>query len=181
MSVIIRPATAADAEGIAHVHVATWRTAYRGILPDAMLDGLSEERRAAFWGEVLARPLEAGLVLVAEHPAHGIVGFADAGPPQEPLPMFDAELRAIYILAEHQRASVGTALARAVAGGLLARGYTGMFLWVFAENEARHFYEALGGHVVAEGQGEYGGIAKAKLAYGWSDLTDLAARAAGRG
>jgi L-amino acid N-acyltransferase YncA len=171
----IRPATPADAAGIARVHVASWRTTYRGILPEAMLAELSEERRAAFWGEVLVRPPAAGLVLVAEHPAEGVVGFADAGPPHEPLAGYDAELRAIYLLEAHQRGGLGRAMARAAAAGLLARGHRSLFLWVFAENASRHFYEALGGQVIAEGQGEYGGALKAKLAYGWPDLAALAA------
>lgn len=49
MTTSIRGATVADAEGIAHIHVASWRSTYRGIMPDALLAGLSMERRAANW------------------------------------------------------------------------------------------------------------------------------------
>jgi hypothetical protein len=33
----LRPATPADAPALARAHVASWRAAYRGILPDAVL------------------------------------------------------------------------------------------------------------------------------------------------
>jgi len=42
---MIRPATPEDARAIAEVHVASWRYAYRGLLPDDVLDRLSVEER----------------------------------------------------------------------------------------------------------------------------------------
>ena len=42
----IRTATADDASGMARVHVDTWRTAYRDILPASVLSALSYEARA---------------------------------------------------------------------------------------------------------------------------------------
>jgi len=36
----VRTATAADAASIAQIHVETWRVAYRGQIPDAVLNGL---------------------------------------------------------------------------------------------------------------------------------------------
>jgi hypothetical protein len=47
----IRPATAEDAAGIAAVHVRSWQVAYRGQLPDALLDSLSVDQRTRWWGE----------------------------------------------------------------------------------------------------------------------------------
>jgi hypothetical protein len=44
--VLIRRAEPRDAAGIAHVHVASWRTTYRGIVPDSYLDALDEPERA---------------------------------------------------------------------------------------------------------------------------------------
>ena len=35
----IRAAKLADAEGIARAHTASWQTSYRGILPDAIVQG----------------------------------------------------------------------------------------------------------------------------------------------
>ena len=40
MTITIRPATAADAAQIARVRVDCWRSTYRGLVPDAYLDGM---------------------------------------------------------------------------------------------------------------------------------------------
>jgi hypothetical protein len=53
----LRDATQADAHGIATVLVRSWRAAYRGLLPDEVLAGLSIPEREQFWSDVLtARP-----------------------------------------------------------------------------------------------------------------------------
>ena len=41
----IRAATISDAYSIAEVQVAGWQAAYRGIMPDSVLDGLSVPKR----------------------------------------------------------------------------------------------------------------------------------------
>jgi hypothetical protein len=63
---LVRPAVLQDAPAIAAVHVATWRDAYAGLLPDDFLDGLDVDQRAERWRGRLAA-LPAGLfVLVVE-------------------------------------------------------------------------------------------------------------------
>ncbi len=47
MRMLLRPAEPADAMAVARVHVRSWQAAYRGLLPDAYLDGLRPEDRAA--------------------------------------------------------------------------------------------------------------------------------------
>jgi len=42
---IIRKAKLDDATGIAKVHVDSWRTTYKGIIPDDFLNNLSYEQR----------------------------------------------------------------------------------------------------------------------------------------
>jgi GNAT superfamily N-acetyltransferase len=50
MAIVIRPAEPADAHDIAVAHVAAWRVAYRGIVPDAFLDGDAfADARMAGW------------------------------------------------------------------------------------------------------------------------------------
>jgi len=51
--VAVRQATIDDAGDIAVVHVATWRAAYRGLMPQSLLDGLSVEARTAVWRRIL--------------------------------------------------------------------------------------------------------------------------------
>ena len=55
MGIDVRRAMPADAAGIARVQVATWRSTYRGLIPDAYLDAMEEEPRARWWQDVIAR------------------------------------------------------------------------------------------------------------------------------
>ena len=57
MSVTVRGATADDARAIAEVHVASWRWAYRGQVPDRILDELSVDEREAIWRAALHNDL----------------------------------------------------------------------------------------------------------------------------
>lgn len=81
---IIRMASTADAVGIARVHVDTWRTTYRGLVPDAFLDGLSYETGRERWAKRLAEATSGQFVLVAEDDSGAVVGFAAAGPNRSP-------------------------------------------------------------------------------------------------
>ena len=71
----IREAARQDCDAIGEVHVAAWRETYAGLLPEAMLAGLSPGRRADMW----RRWFDAGdpdrLLLVAED-VGGASGFA---------------------------------------------------------------------------------------------------------
>jgi ribosomal protein S18 acetylase RimI-like enzyme len=118
--------------------------AYRGQMPDAVLDALNEERRTVFWQERLTQ--ERGRVFVAEDGGR-IVGFCDFIPSRDKDadPQAVAEIAAIYVLPEHWRKGVGRTLCKSVLVEAGRRSYQAVTLWVLASNAAaRHFYEALG-------------------------------------
>jgi hypothetical protein len=46
---LVRAARPEDARSVAEVHVASWRHAYRGLLPDDYLERLSVDDREAMW------------------------------------------------------------------------------------------------------------------------------------
>ena len=76
--VTVREAGPGDAAAVARVHVESWRGAYADLLPRAVLDGLSVERRAVGWARTLD-PSSPDRVVVAERDDR-IVGFAHVGP-----------------------------------------------------------------------------------------------------
>lgn len=181
----VREARPADAAAIARVHVETWRTTYAGILPDAYLAGLSAAEREQVWRRVLVsdpdgEPGTEGhaprppVILVAEDPEEGVVGFAAAGPPRQ-TPGFDAEVYAIYVLQPHQGRGAGLQLTREAVARLVAEGMRSLVVWVLADNPACGFYEALGGRLVGTRMTEIGGTAYLTNAYGWQDMRALAA------
>src|ERR1700682_3874740 len=70
---MVRPATLNDAKAIPRVNVATWRSAYRGLLPDDFLAALDEANYAERWTRLIGEG--SSRVFVAEEPV-GVVGFA---------------------------------------------------------------------------------------------------------
>ena len=74
---MVRPAELADAAAIARVHVDTWKSAYRGLLPEDFLDSLTEASYLDRWRRGIAD--NSSRVYVAEDET-GVVGFASGGP-----------------------------------------------------------------------------------------------------
>ncbi|MGH2583489.1 MAG: GNAT family N-acetyltransferase [Dehalococcoidia bacterium] len=174
----IRDANCTDVEGIARVHVASWQTSYRGIVPDTVLDTLSVERRQQMWTRWLCDEPGQVFISVAEADSGRIAGFASAGPPQRPdeIPDYDGELHTIYLLHEAQRQGIGRPLFAHTVERLAATGARAMLLWVLAGNhQARRFYERLGGSVIDSTPAQFGEAALEEVAYGWPDLRSLVA------
>jgi GNAT superfamily N-acetyltransferase len=133
----IRPATIDDARAIAEVHVASWLAAYRGLVPDEVLDAQSVDMRATQWDEWLrkgeTRTLVAGDV-------EGFVTFWETS----------GEVAALYVAPDRVRRGTGSALIDAAHAALGAAGRDEAFLWVLEANApARTFYAARG--YVADG------------------------------
>jgi ribosomal protein S18 acetylase RimI-like enzyme len=170
----IRRARADDAPALASVHVQSWQQSYAHILPADFLGALSVERRQTFWEDVLSDADSGQVALVVAQDDAGIVGFALAGPARE-TQEFDAELYAIYLLADYQRRGYGFDLVRELAKIFAERNLRSMMLWVFKENApARAFYESMGGVISGEQVTEIGGKLYPEVAYGWSNLFSLA-------
>ena len=111
--------------------------------------------------------------LVAEDGESGaVVGFADGGRERSGDPHYDGELYAIYLLQSAQRQGIGRQLVKAVAKEL-SSSFHAMLVWVLAQNEARRFYEALGGVYLRETSVRIAGKELIEVGYGWSDLKTL--------
>jgi ribosomal protein S18 acetylase RimI-like enzyme len=173
--VLIREATLDDVPGVARIHVDTWRTAYRGLMPAAFLSGLSYADRERIWAQNLSNSARRSFLLVAEAPTGLIVGFACGGPERTRRIDYRGELYALYVLEMFQRQGLGRALMRATATAMLEGGLESMLIWVLADNRpARRFYESMGGILVGEQPIEIGGARLVEVAYGWGDLRPLA-------
>src|SRR5579875_3238148 len=129
-AMIVRAARVEDAGGIAKVHVDSWRTTYKGVIPDDFLASLSYESRSQRWRSMLSNPTRFAGDFVAEDKTGRIVGFISGGPAQEPYPVYRGELYAIYILQEYQGQEIGRRLTEALVGKLLEAGIDNMLVWV---------------------------------------------------
>lgn len=151
----VRPAEVDDADAMGGVHVRAWQAAYRGVMPQAFLDGLDPAARADYWRAALAGPPLPGerLVLLA---GEEVVGLAGCGPVREDPPEGPVredspdvvglgELYAINLDPQWWGTGGGTVLLDACVDHLRAAGHREAVLWVAAANErARAFYAARG-------------------------------------
>lgn len=159
------------------MHVESWRTTYRGLVANDVLDNLSVERRAAYWASSLNDQETTTRTFIAEDTDTGeIVGFASAGPERDGHETYRSELYAIYLLEEAQGMGLGKLLTAAVVDALLDAGYESMMVWVLADNPARQFYRAIGGAEITSKRIQIGPDDLEEIALGWDDLAVLATR-----
>jgi GNAT superfamily N-acetyltransferase len=167
----VRAAVIHDARAIAEVHVESWKSTYRGIFPEALLKGLSVEKRESFWRDSLAAPEPPSpATLVGCDACGNVVAFVSGGKERTGQLGCDGEIYAIYLRQEAQRKGLGASLVRQFVHELDARGFGSMAVWVLALNPSRKFYERLGGTVIAQQQIEQGGQPFVEVAYGWQSL-----------
>ncbi|SMF82677.1 L-amino acid N-acyltransferase YncA [Paenibacillus uliginis N3/975] len=167
---IIRQATAADAEGIAQVHVNSWKTTYKGIVSEDYLDALTVESRLEGWKWRLENPSADIEILVLEDPVGRIVGFMNFGSEREQKRNSEGELYAVYLLQEAQGKGWGRQLFIQMLEVMKSMGYTSLLVWVLEGNPAIHFYKALGGKKVRQKEIEIAGELHQELALKWDSL-----------
>lgn len=135
-SIVLRRATAEDADDIARVHTASALAAYAGIAP---FEPGGLERRAAMWRTLAADPVAPSFVAVADG---RIVGVANVGPARDGSGY--GEVRILYVEPGSWGSGAGQLLMER-AQAELASGYDEAILTVLAANpRARRFYERNG-------------------------------------
>jgi len=156
----IRLAGPADADAIAELHAASWRSAYRGIFSDAYLDGDILPERRLHWRDCLEtdpRP-DCGVLIATEDGA--CVGFICVRLEADSVwgPLLDN----LHVRPDRKGSGIGRRLIKDGAAWVRTRGsYDSWHLWVIDSNTpARRVYEHLGWvardrgiHVAPDGTG----------------------------
>ena len=182
-SVVLRTAAYADAGAIAALHVASWRDAFRGMIPDSVLDGPMLDERLPMWRQVLAIMPAGRMTLVAVDEAATaeapIVGFASGGRrrgrERAGLP-YDAEIYTLYVARARRGQDLGCRLMAAMALRLQLFGHDDVMLWTLRDNApGRAFYEGLGGRAIAERDEWFTGAPLKEIGYGWPRIGTLLA------
>ena len=128
----VRPATVRDAKAIAEIHVASWQTAYKDLMPEEDLKSLSVDKRQAFWREAIEYSEPQLLVATEADELVGFVGFdrsRDKGTKST-----TGEIWALYVVPAHWRQGAGLALWDGAREGLKEEGCTQVTMWVLLGN-----------------------------------------------
>ena len=125
--------------------MASWRDAYRGLVPDDYLDRLSVDERERTRREHLEDPSSDWGTLVADDGGR-VVGFSTYGPSRDDdATAATGEVPAIYLDPDVVGTGVGRELLAETIVELRAAGFTRASLWVLEGNDrARRFYEKAG-------------------------------------
>ena len=175
--ICIRRARPMDAPAIAAVHVAAWRSAFAGILPDEYLAGLSEARLAGSYRHTVLDRRAGHAVFVAVTGAAEVVGFASGGRARQ-AGVAEGEIETLYLLDDYRDMGIGRRLMRAMAAHLRAVGCASAMTWVLHENPSRFFYRRLGGRPVMREAIQVAGLPTEQVAMLWDPIDGLLAATA---
>ncbi|MCC3329736.1 GNAT family N-acetyltransferase [Nocardia abscessus] len=133
----VQPLAAEYTYSLAECHISCWREAYRGLVPDHVLDAFDIERRAELWERDRVRyPGRTHVAIVEDD----VVGFASAGPPAAADAVTPLELHALYVRSRWHGSGVADDLIRAALDPAAPCS-----LWVFERNaRAQAFYRRHG-------------------------------------
>ncbi|MGG3279491.1 N-acetyltransferase family protein [Paenibacillus solani] len=169
----IRIANTLDAEGIANVHVNSWKTTYAGIVDDNYLQKLSAADRIEGWRWKLANMSADEQLLVIADEAGGIYGFMCYGTEREQRIPHEGELYAIYLLEEIQGQGWGKQLFARMKEFLSDRGYRSLLVWVLEGNKAEQFYRYMGGKELKRKEIVIGGKTHTEIALLWNSFDQI--------
>jgi ribosomal protein S18 acetylase RimI-like enzyme len=170
-----RRATLEDAPSIAHVHCASWRSTYPGLIADHVIDAWTDiERRTDGWRRIINDRPETLWLATRDGE---VVAFADGGVAREPNDGVAGQLFGIYLLADAQRRGIGRELVSHVFSDLRRCGFGSARVEVLKGNlPAIRFYEKLGARLVRETPFEMMGETMIELVYVWDELPQLNCR-----
>lgn len=161
----IRHARPDDAEAIAAAHDASWRDAYRGVIPGVELERMIARRGPRWWRSAITR----GTGLLVLDFDKTVVGYATYGRNRVPSMPYSGEIFEIYLMPEYQGLGLGRRLFAAARRELAEYGYLSTIVWALADNEkALSFYRGLGGLPVRRAEERFGEDMLARVAFGFA-------------
>ena len=137
----VRPARPTDAADIARVQRVTWRTAYRELLPAAVLDEWDDDAVAARWADSISTPPTPGHGVLVATENGAVVGFLAHGPAElQPGEASSAdgptgELQALLVEPRWGRRGHGSRLLAAVVDLVVPTGVRRLQVWVPTADE----------------------------------------------
>ncbi len=143
MKIQLKRATLDDADAMGRIGALGWQAAYRGIVPDDVLDNITPDARAQRFRQAYQAFPEAMYWLVLSDGVEA--GLINAHPCMDDDARDCGEIGAIYFLPEYCRQGLGSAAMAHALQALREMGFSQAVLWVLEQNSrARRFYEKQG-------------------------------------
>ncbi len=135
----IRKATIDDIKDISRIHALSWKSAYKGIIPQTYLDELKED----FWVSAFETWLNDKVLTAQVMMENGsIIGCVAYGKARDKSLFSWGEIVSIYLLPEYFGKGYGNKLLESALLDLKQSGFQNIYLWVLKQNQrARYFYE----------------------------------------
>ena len=131
------------AHDVAYVHVNSWRAAYKGIVPDEYLDGLSIEKSEEKFRKFYEKGISQYYLMYADEKPAGILVYSKSY--DKDADDKTADLGVLYFLPEYWGRGLGAELLRHGIEEISMAGYERITLWVLEQNaRARKFYDKNG-------------------------------------
>lgn len=143
MTLEIRKAQLEEAREIVEVHVQTWKSSYRGLIADAILDERSASAERIL---KMSNAIAKGLVWVAaEHDK--IVGFAGLDEKSE---ANLSEIAVFYVLPACQGHGIGSLLLKNIIDELKKQNCKKLVIWTMQNAPSIKFYHKNGGNLTGK-------------------------------
>lgn len=152
-SIVIRPATLADAEALARLGAQTFVETFGHLYaPDDLAAFLATSRSASAYAALISDPRTR--VLLAASIDEPPVGYAVVGSCKLPVTDLEpkaGEVRELYVLAEFQKLKLGTRLLASALQWLNSQQHTPLYVGVWSENVgAQRLYSRFGFQKIGE-------------------------------
>ena len=137
MSVELREAGPDDLAGIVSVFLDCWRQSYRGVLPDRLVDQMTDDAAYDLWRRGLSAPGATVVVAVRDAVVLGVTRYALDGS--------TGFVHSLYVSPDARGLGLGRRLLDRAAADLAAAQATSASLWVFADNAPSIGFYGAGG------------------------------------
>ena len=138
----IKTATLYDVKEISYIHASSWKTAYKGIVPQEYLDNLKYD----YWVSAFEKWISDNTIISKlAYVGNDAIGCIAYGKSRDvDLPDW-GEIVSLYVLPESWGKGVGKALLESALNDMHHKGFENIYLWVLEENlRAQQFYRKNG-------------------------------------
>lgn len=139
----IRYAEINDAKVLGKIHSESWKIAYKGIVPDSVLDNITADKRERYFEKALSENLEEDTLIFVDNKAVGLMTIGKCRDNDRDNTY--GEIWGIYLLPEYWNMGIGSHYINWGINELKNRNFKKITLWVLEDSlNSRRFYERMG-------------------------------------